>query len=97
MVISGGVNIYPAEVEAALLAHPAVSDAAVIGVPDADWGESLRAYVVLHQGLAPDNPVTADTLIAHCAERIADYKRPRSVVFVDELPYSPSGKLLKRE
>lgn len=92
MIISGGVNIYPAEVESALHAHPAVADAAVIGVPDDEWGESVKAVVQLRPGMQ----VTADQLIAFCGERIAGYKKPRSVDFVDELPRDAAGKLLKR-
>jgi acyl-CoA synthetase (AMP-forming)/AMP-acid ligase II len=93
MVISGGVNIYPAEVEAALHAHPAVRDVAVIGVPDAHWGESLKAVVALQ----PGRPATAEELMAWCGRQLADYKRPRSVDFVDELPRDQAGKLLKRQ
>jgi acyl-CoA synthetase (AMP-forming)/AMP-acid ligase II len=92
MVISGGVNIYPAEVEAVLHAHPAVMDAAVIGVPDEQWGESVKAVVELR----PDATVKADELIAFCAERLASFKKPRSVDFVTELPRDAAGKLLKR-
>jgi acyl-CoA synthetase (AMP-forming)/AMP-acid ligase II len=92
MIISGGVNIYPAEVEAALHAHPAVMDAAVIGVPDEQWGESVKAVVQLRPGAT----VTADELIAFCAARLAGYKKPRSIDFVDELPRDAAGKLLKR-
>jgi acyl-CoA synthetase (AMP-forming)/AMP-acid ligase II len=91
MIISGGVNIYPAEVEAALSAFPAVADVAVIGVPDDHWGESVKAVVVLQPGAS----ASAEELIAFCNERIADYKKPRSVDFVDELPRNPAGKLLK--
>ncbi len=91
MVISGGVNIYPAEIEAVLTAHPAVADVAVIGVPDEHWGESVKAIIALRPGMQ----ASADELIAFCSERLADYKRPRSIDFVDELPRSPSGKLLK--
>src|SRR5207248_1089761 len=75
MIISGGVNIYPAEVEAVLLAHPAVADAAVVGVPDEQWGESVKAVVELRAGA----DVTADGLIAFCAEHLAGYKKPRTV------------------
>ena len=92
MVISGGVNIYPAEVEAVLHAHPDVMDVAVIGVPDAEWGESVKAVVQLRPGVT----VTSDELISFCAERLASYKKPRSVDFVDELPRDAAGKLLKR-
>ena len=93
MVISGGVNIYPAEIEAALHAHPAVMDAAVIGVPDEQWGESVKAVVQLRAGAT----VTEAELIAFCAGRLAGYKKPRSVDFVDELPRDAAGKLLKRK
>ena len=92
MVISGGVNIYPAEVEAALHQHPAVIDAAVIGVPDHEWGEAVKAVVQLRLGAA----ATAEELIAFCGELLAGYKKPRSVDFVDELPRDAAGKLLKR-
>jgi acyl-CoA synthetase (AMP-forming)/AMP-acid ligase II len=93
MVISGGVNIYPAEIEAALHAHPAVMDAAVIGVPDEQWGESVKAVVQLRPGAT----ATESELIAFCAERLASYKKPRSIDFVDELPRDAAGKLLKRK
>ena len=93
MVISGGVNIYPAEIEAALLAHPDVVDAAVFGVPDERWGESLRAVVEPRRGTS----LTAESLQAWCRERLADYKTPRSVDLVAELPRDPNGKVLKRQ
>jgi fatty-acyl-CoA synthase/long-chain acyl-CoA synthetase len=93
MIISGGVNIYPAEVEAALHAHPAVFDAAVIGVPDQQWGESVKAVIQLR----PQMNATADELIAFCDARLAGYKKPRSIDFVDELPRDAAGKLLKRK
>ena len=93
MIISGGVNIYPAEVESCLHANPAVRDVAVIGVPDQDWGESVKAVVALQPGFDQD----AQGLIDWCRGRIADYKRPRSIDFVDELPRDQAGKLLKRK
>jgi long-chain acyl-CoA synthetase len=93
MVISGGVNIYPAEIEATMHEHPAVLDVAVIGVPNEDWGEELKAVVQLKPGVH----TSAEDLITFCTQRLADYKRPRSVDFVEELPRNPSGKLLKRE
>jgi long-chain acyl-CoA synthetase len=93
MVISGGVNIYPAEIEETIHEHPAVLDVAVIGVPNDEWGEELKAVVQLKPGAH----ATADDLIDFCRERLADYKRPRSVDFVPEVPRNPSGKLLKRE
>ena len=92
MIISGGVNIYPAEIEAVLLAHPAVADAAVVGVPDDQWGESVKAVVELKAGADE----TAEDLIAFCADRLAGYKKPRSIDFVPELPRDAAGKLLKR-
>jgi len=93
MIISGGVNIYPAEVEAALHAHPAVMDVAVFGVPDEQWGESVKAVVQLRPGMS----ATPDELIAFCDQRLAGYKKPRSIDFVDELPRDAAGKLLKRK
>ena len=93
MVISGGVNIYPAEVEAVLHGHPAVMDAAVIGVPDQQWGESVKAVIQLRPGMS----ATAGDLMAFCDERLAGYKKPRSIDFVDELPRDAAGKLLKRK
>lgn len=92
MIISGGANIYPAEVEACLHGHPAVQDVAVIGVPDDHWGESVRALVVLQPGAA----ATEQELVDWCRAHIADYKRPRSVEFVGDLPRDQAGKLLKR-
>ncbi len=92
MIISGGVNIYPAEVEAVLMAHPAVADCAVVGVPDEHWGESVKAVVQLREGAQ----ASADDLIAFCDERLAGYKKPRSIDFVDMLPRDAAGKLLKR-
>lgn len=91
MIISGGVNIYPAEIEAVLAAHPAVADVAVIGVPDDRWGESVKAVVELRPGAS----VTGEELIAYCGEQLADYKKPRSIDFVEEMPRNPTGKLLK--
>jgi long-chain acyl-CoA synthetase len=93
MVISGGENIYPAEVENVLLAHPGVADAAVIGVPDETWGESVKAIVVS----SSEPQVSEGEVIAFCRERLAHYKCPKSVDFIDVLPRNPSGKVLKRE
>jgi fatty-acyl-CoA synthase len=93
MVISGGVNVYPWEIEQRLHAHPAVSEAAVVGVPDADWGESLAAFVVLRDGAG----ATAEEIQSWVTAELADYKRPRRVLFVDALPRNPTGKVLKRE
>ncbi|AZQ70474.1 acyl-CoA synthetase [Streptomyces luteoverticillatus] len=95
LIISGGVNIYPAEVESVLLAHPAVADAAVFGVPHDDWGEEVKAVVEPEPGRSPDAALATE-LLAHCAARLAGYKRPRSVEFTESLPRDPNGKLYKR-
>ena len=93
MIVSGGENVYPAEVENVLMKHPAVGDVAVIGVPDEKWGEAVKAIVVK----AADAEITEADLIAFCRESLAGYKLPKSVDFADVLPRNPSGKLLKRE
>jgi acyl-CoA synthetase (AMP-forming)/AMP-acid ligase II len=95
MIISGGENIYSAEVEAALRGHPAVSQAAVIGVPDARWGEAVHAVVVLQPGVAQPPSELMETLRAWCRTQLAGYKCPRSIAFVDALPMSAAGKVLK--
>ncbi|GAA1281005.1 acyl-CoA synthetase [Planotetraspora silvatica] len=95
MIISGGVNIYPQETENLLAAHPAVADVAVIGVPNPDLGEEVKAVVQLVDSAAA-GPGLAAELIAYCRDRIAHYKCPRSVDFVDDLPRLPTGKLYKR-
>jgi len=92
MIVSGGENIYPAEVENALMLHPAVADGAVIGVPDERWGEAVKACVVLKPGAAADPA----SIIGFLRERIAHYKCPKSVDFVAAIPRNPSGKILKR-
>ncbi len=92
MVISGGVNIYPAEIEAVLYQHPDIFDGAIIGVPDLDWGEKLVAFVTLRE----KGKLTDKDIISYVGEMLASYKKPREVYFKDDLPYSPSGKLLKR-
>ncbi|WP_416897322.1 MAG: fatty acid--CoA ligase [Minwuia sp.] len=93
MIVSGGENVYPAEVESALFGHPALADVAVIGVPDEKWGEAVKAVVVLKEGESAGE----QEIIAWARERIAAYKAPKSVDFVAELPRNPSGKILKRE
>jgi long-chain acyl-CoA synthetase len=93
MIVSGGENIYPIEVEEVLSQHPGVSDVAVIGVPDERWGETVMALVVRARAATVD----ADELVAFARERLAGYKLPRSVEFVDELPRSAAGKVLKRD
>ena len=97
MIVSGGENIYPAEVENALLAHPAVVDAAVIGVPDDRWGETVKAIVVTSPDLAADREELAADIMAATRDRIAHYKCPTSIDFIEQLPRNPSGKVLKRE
>jgi long-chain acyl-CoA synthetase len=93
MIVSGGENVYPAEVENALMKHPAVADVAVIGVPDDTWGEAVRAIVVRAEGTDPTGP----ELIAFAREHLGGFKLPKQVDFADTLPRNPSGKLLKRE
>ena len=95
MIISGGVNIYPQETENVLAAHPAIADVAVIGIPDEEMGESVKAVVELAQGFEP-SPELAAEIIAFSRERLSSFKCPRSVDFTDELPRLPTGKLLKR-
>ena len=93
MIISGGENIYPREIEEVLVRHPAVREVAVIGVPDPKWGEAIKAVV----SLVPRQSATEEELIAFCKDNIASYKKPKSVDFVDELPKNNYGKILKRE
>jgi long-chain acyl-CoA synthetase len=93
MVIRGGANIYPVEIEEAIYAHPAVAECAVIGVPDALYGETLKAVVVVGGSLK----LSENELIEHCRSRLAAYKVPAKVLFVDKLPKGPTGKILKRE
>jgi long-chain acyl-CoA synthetase len=95
MIISGGVNVYPAEIEAALFAHPKVGDAAVFGIPDEEWGEQVKAVVEPAPGAAA-GPELAEELLRFCRERLAHYKCPRSIDFAAALPRDPNGKLYKR-
>ena len=97
MVISGGENVYPAEVEAVLRSHPAVSDAAVIGVPDERWGEAVHAVVVLQASHAARAAALRDELVAWCRQQLAGYKCPRSIEFSAALPLSAAGKVLKSQ
>jgi acyl-CoA synthetase (AMP-forming)/AMP-acid ligase II len=92
MLISGGENIYPAEVENMLLGHPALADAAVIGLPSPKWGEVPLAVVVAKKGVA----LTADELLSWCKGKLAAFKLPKAAVVVAEIPRNPSGKILKR-
>ena len=91
MIISGGENIYSREVEEALFAHPAIAEAAVIGVADDKWGEAVCAIVVINPGAA----ISEDEVVEHCRSRLASYKKPRKVVFVDTLPKLANGKVDK--
>jgi long-chain acyl-CoA synthetase len=95
MIISGGVNVYPAEIEGVLITHPAVRDVAVFGVPDPEFGEQVKAVVELEDGHEPSDAL-ADDLIAFSRRTLAGYKAPRSLDFVDTLPRTPTGKLYKR-
>jgi len=93
MIIRGGYNVYPREIEEVLYEHPAVSEAAVVGVPDESLGEEVGAAVVLREGA----DASADDIRAFVKERVAAYKYPRKIWFPDELPKGPTGKILKRE
>jgi acyl-CoA synthetase (AMP-forming)/AMP-acid ligase II len=93
MVITGGVNVYPREVEELLFGHPAVSDVAVIGVPDEKWGERLRAFIVPNDGQTID----ADSIASFCDGKLASYKVPKDVAVIDALPRNANGKVLKTE
>jgi len=92
MIVSGGENVYPAEVENALMSHDGVADVAVIGVPDERWGEAGKALVIP----VPDSGVTAEDILAHARERLAGFKCPKTVEFIEEIPRNPTGKILKR-
>ena len=96
MIISGGVNIYPAEIESVLLTHPKIGDAAVFGVPHADWGEEVKAVIQPADGVAGDDRLRQDVL-DFCAGKLARYKTPRSIDFIAEMPRDPNGKLYKRK
>jgi malonyl-CoA/methylmalonyl-CoA synthetase len=93
LIISGGLNIYPPEVERVLVEHPSVAACAVIGCPDREWGERVTGVVVLQQGAS----ISGADLIAFCRERLAPYKSPKSIVFKDQLPRNAMGKIQKAE
>jgi len=95
LIISGGVNIYPAEIDEVLLTHQAIADAATIGIPDDEWGETVLAVVELNDGWTASAEL-AEELLAHCRSRLAHYKCPRRIEFTAELPRSDNGKLYKR-
>jgi long-chain acyl-CoA synthetase len=96
MIISGGVNIYPAEIEGELVMHPAIADIAVFGVPDEQWGEAIKAVIQPAEGVVPSAELT-DEIRAFAAERLAKYKLPKIVEYLDELPRDDNGKLYKRK
>ncbi len=96
MIISGGVNIYPAEIEAVLHGHPAVHDVAVFGVPDDDWGEQIKAVIEIAPS-SPPSPALAAEILGYCRERLAAFKIPKTVDFTAALPRDPNGKLYKRK
>jgi long-chain acyl-CoA synthetase len=93
MIIAGGYNIYPIEIDGVLFDHPKILEACTIGVPDSYRGETVKAYVVVKEGEA----LTEEEVIAYCKEKLAAYKVPKSVEFVDSLPKSAVGKILRRE
>ena len=93
MIISGGLNVFPIEIERVIWSHPAVQDCAVIGVPDEKWGEAVKAVVELKAG----EQVSGDDLIALCKQELSPYKAPKTVEFWEELPRSGVGKVLKRK
>jgi long-chain acyl-CoA synthetase len=96
MIISGGANIYPAEIESELLSHPKVADAAVFGIPNEDWGEEVKAVIEPAPGVQA-GPALAEEILAFCAGRLAKYKQPKSIDFIEVMPRDPNGKLYKRK
>ena len=96
MIISGGVNIYPAEIEAVLLSHPKVGDAAAFGIPNDDWGEEVKVVIEPIAG-AEASDALRDDILDFCRDRLAKYKTPRSIDFTNEMPRDPNGKLYKRK
>jgi acyl-CoA synthetase (AMP-forming)/AMP-acid ligase II len=93
MIISGGFNVYPSEVEQVIWSHPAVQECAVIGVPHPDWGEAVTAFVELNEGAG----VTEEDLLAFCRERLGGIRTPKELNIVTDLPRSPTGKVLKKD
>ena len=93
MILTGGYNVYPTEIENAISALPEVEEVAVVGIPDERWGETIKAVVVV----SPGSTLDADAVLAACRARLADYKKPRSIEFVDALPKTGSGKIMRRQ
>ncbi len=96
MIISGGANIYPAEIESVLLSHPKVGDAAVFGIPNEDWGEEVKAVIEPAEGVEANDEL-AQEILAYCADKLAKFKTPKSIDFTSEMPRDPNGKLYKRK
>jgi len=96
MIISGGANIYPAEIEGVLLTHPKVGDAAVFGIPNEDWGEEVKAVVEPAEGVEANDELAAE-ILAYCADKLAKFKTPKTIDFTNEMPRDPNGKLYKRK
>jgi long-chain acyl-CoA synthetase len=96
MIISGGANIYPAEIESVLLTHPKIGDAAVFGIPHEDWGEEVKAVVEPAPGVEA-SPQLASEILAFCSDKLAKFKTPKSIDFTEEMPRDPNGKLYKRK
>ena len=96
MIIAGGVNIYPAEIEGTLQQHPAVGDVAVFGIPNPDFGEEIKAVIELRPGFEP-NDATTKSIMSYCADKLARQKHPRSIDYTTEMPRDPNGKLYKRK
>jgi long-chain acyl-CoA synthetase len=96
MIISGGANIYPAEIENVLLSHPKVGDAAVFGIPHEDWGEEVKAVIEPAEGVEGNDALAAE-ILAFCADKLARFKTPKSIDFTTEMPRDPNGKLYKRK
>jgi acyl-CoA synthetase (AMP-forming)/AMP-acid ligase II len=92
MIVSGGENIYPREIEETLITHPAIADVAVVGIPDPDWGESVKAFVALKEG----EMISEQEVIDFCTKHLAGFKKPKRVIFISAIPRNPSGKALKR-
>lgn len=96
MVISGGFNVYPSEVEAVLHEHAAVQDACVFAIPDDKWGEAVAAHIVLKQGQTPGDTGINEAIDRFCADRLGGFKRPRHIEFVQQLPKNPNGKVMRK-